>query len=227
MSDTDLKSPSRGERTRVQLMDIAQVAILEKGYAATSIDELIAQAGITKSGFFYHFEDKLNLGKQLLRRDNEMIEAGLTQIFEAADKTHDCPLEALLEGVLRYGRAAAESPTERPGCLAAAFSYQEALFDEEVREAVRAGLVFRRRVLRERLERVVAKYPPAAPVDLEALADMLVAVIQGGMVIDRVRDEPGVLQAQVELYCAYLRAVFKQPGESSPSRPVSAASADL
>jgi len=211
MTDADVKSPSRGERTRAQLMDIAQVAILEKGYAATSIDELIAQAGITKSGFFYHFQNKLELGKQLLRRDNEMIEAGLTRIFETADAAHACPLEALLAGVAMYGQAAAESPTERPGCLAAAFSYQEALFDEDVRELVREGLAFRRQLLSARLERVAAKYPPVVKVDLTELADMLIAVVQGGMVIDRVREEPGVLQAQVELYRAYLRAIFPKP----------------
>jgi TetR/AcrR family transcriptional repressor of nem operon len=211
MSDTEVKSPSRGERTRAQLMDIAHAAILEKGYAATSIDELIAQAGITKSGFFYHFEDKLELGKELLRRDNETVEAGLRQFFEIADSLHDCPLEALLDGVYRYGEAAAQSPAERPGCLAAAFSYQEALFDDEVRELVRDGLAFRRRLLRERLARAAAKYPPAVAPDLDALADMLVAVILGGMVIDRVRDAPGVLRAQVDLYRTYLRAIFNRP----------------
>lgn len=205
---SDVKTPSRGERTRTQILDIALAAMLEKGYAATSIDELIAQAGITKSGFFYHFEDKLDLGKQLLGRDNAVIEAGLTQIFEEADRSHDCPLEALLEAIRRYGEVAADAPSERPGCLAAAFSYQDALFDDEVRALVREGLAFRRRIVRTRLERVAARYPPAAPVDLDALADMLVAVVQGGMVIDRVRDSPGVLQAQVELYRSYLRALF-------------------
>jgi TetR/AcrR family transcriptional repressor of nem operon len=211
MTDTDIKTLSRGERTRAQLMDIALVAILQKGYAATSIDELIAQAGITKSGFFYHFEDKLDLGKQLLRRDNAMIAAGLRDIFDAAESMHACPLEAFLAGARRFGEMAAQSPTERPGCLAAAFSYQEALFDEETRELVREGLVFRRTLLRERLERVAAAYPRPRRLDLEALADMLVAVVQGGMVIDRVREAPGVLPAQVELYCAYIRALFPKP----------------
>ena len=40
----------------------------QKGFAATSIDELIAGAGITKSGFFYHFKDKTELAKALLLR---------------------------------------------------------------------------------------------------------------------------------------------------------------
>ena len=42
--------------------------MLAKGFAATSIEELIAAAGITKSGFFYHFKDKGELAKGLMLR---------------------------------------------------------------------------------------------------------------------------------------------------------------
>ena len=40
-------------------------------------DEIIAEAGITKSGFFYHFRDKNDLAKALLQRylDNEPVTA--------------------------------------------------------------------------------------------------------------------------------------------------------
>jgi TetR/AcrR family transcriptional regulator, transcriptional repressor for nem operon len=207
MTDTDIK-PRRGEQTRKELMDLAEVAILEKGYAATSIDELIAQAGITKSGFFYHFEDKLELAKELLRRDNANIEAGLHQMFEEASTNHPDPLEALLAGMTQYAQAAAASPISRPGCLAAAFSYQHALFDDEMRQLVLYGLDFRRRIIRERLECAAAKYPPSERVDLDGLADMAIAIVQGAMIMDRVRDPPPVMQAQMDLYRTYLRAVF-------------------
>ena len=40
----------KGVETRARLMDIAEAAILQKGFGATSIEELIAEAGITKSG---------------------------------------------------------------------------------------------------------------------------------------------------------------------------------
>jgi len=58
---------------RTRLLDIAEDAVLAKGFAATSIDEIIAEAGITKSGFFYHFSDKNVLARALLQRyiDNE------------------------------------------------------------------------------------------------------------------------------------------------------------
>jgi TetR/AcrR family transcriptional repressor of nem operon len=210
MSDTDLKPPSRGERTRKELMDLAEIAILDKGYAATSIDELIAQAGITKSGFFYHFEDKQELAKELLRRDNATIEAGLRQMFEEAEAKHPDPLDALLEGMAQYAQAAAASPTSRPGCLAAAFSYQHALFDDEMQQLVLYGVDFKHRIIRERLERAAERYPPREKVDLDALADMAIAIIQGAMIMDRVRDPPPVMQAQMDLYRTYLSAIFRK-----------------
>ena len=207
MTDTGVK-PRRGGQTRKELLDLAEVAILEKGYAATSIDELIAQAGITKSGFFYHFQDKLELAKELLRRENATVEAGLQQMFEETEAEHSDPLDALLKGMEQYAHAAAASPTSRPGCLAAAFSYQHALFDEEMQQLVLYGLDFKRRMIRERLERAAAKYPPHERVDLDALADMAIAIVQGAMIMDRVRDPPPVIQAQMDLYRTYLRAIF-------------------
>ena len=54
--------------TREQILDAAQNAVLSKGFAGTSIDELITAVGISKSGFFYHFRDKTHLAKALLER---------------------------------------------------------------------------------------------------------------------------------------------------------------
>ena len=43
---------ARGEETRQRILDVAQDAVLAKGFDATSIDEIVANAEITKSGFF-------------------------------------------------------------------------------------------------------------------------------------------------------------------------------
>ena len=59
---------SKGQSTRERIMDIAEEAILEKGFGATSIEEIIAAAEITKSGFFYHFKDKNELARAMLQR---------------------------------------------------------------------------------------------------------------------------------------------------------------
>ena len=56
----------KGEETRERILETAEAAAPAKGFAATSIEEVIAEAGITKSGFFYHFRDK----NALARRDD-------------------------------------------------------------------------------------------------------------------------------------------------------------
>ena len=43
---------------RTKLLDAALAVIRAKGYAATSVDELCAAAGVTKGAFFHHFKTK-------------------------------------------------------------------------------------------------------------------------------------------------------------------------
>lgn len=88
---------SKGEQTRERILAIAQDAVLHKGFAATSIDEIICEAGITKSGFFYHFRDKNDLAKSLLLRylDNEWTV--FDRLFKQADELSDDPLHSYLD----------------------------------------------------------------------------------------------------------------------------------
>src|SRR5690348_7230673 len=47
---------------RQKLLDAALSVIRSKGYAATTIDELCAKAGVAKGSFFHHFKTKEALG---------------------------------------------------------------------------------------------------------------------------------------------------------------------
>ena len=44
------ETPRKGSDTKERILDVAEAAVLEKGFAATSIEELIAAVDITKSG---------------------------------------------------------------------------------------------------------------------------------------------------------------------------------
>ncbi len=87
----------KGEATRERILEVAEASVLAKGFGATSIDELIAETGITKSGFFYHFRDKNELARALLRRYVETDDRIFDDVFgRAADLTDD-PLQAFLD----------------------------------------------------------------------------------------------------------------------------------
>ena len=68
------------------MLALAEQAVLAKGFSATSIEEMIAAVGITKSGFFYHFKDKGELAKALLLRYLEQDREVLDGIFRRGEK---------------------------------------------------------------------------------------------------------------------------------------------
>ena len=151
----------KGGDTRERILDAAESAILAKGFAATSIEELIAAVGITKGGFFYHFKDKGELAKALLvryiERENELFD----EIFARADELNEDPLHGFLVGLKMLSELMADLPGGHPGCLVASFCYQDRLFDKEVRELNTAAVLGWRKRFRERLERIAARYRAA------------------------------------------------------------------
>lgn len=204
MSATTLKR----ESAREKILDLAEAAVLRKGFGATSIEELIVGVGISKSGFFYHFPDKGELAKALLLRYIERDRVILDELFARADELNDDPLHGFLVALKLFADMMAAMTEVHPGCMVASVCYQEQLFDREVRELARAAALAWRVRFRERLDAIAAQYPPKVPVDLGDLADMLTVMIDGGITISRVTRDPVLLARQVVLYRAFVRAVF-------------------
>ena len=150
----------KGSNTRDRILDVAEAAILEKGFAATSIDELIAAVGITKNGFFYHFKDKSELAKALLVRYVAREDTLFDDLFRRADELDEDPLHGFLVGLKMMSEVMADLPAGHPGCLVAAYCYQDRLFDREVRDLYTSAMLGWRRRFRERLELIVALSTP-------------------------------------------------------------------
>jgi len=204
-----MREPRRGSETRERLLDLAEQAVLEKGFAATSIDELIAAVGLTKSGFFYHFRDKGELAKALLERYLDREERLLDDLFMRADALNEDPLHGFLVGLKMFAEMMADLPSGHPGCLVASYCYQEQLFNRDVRELTRDGVLAWRKRFRDRLDRIAARYPPRTPVDLDAMADMVSGLVDGGIILAKTVRDPTILPRQVMLYREFVRLVFQ------------------
>jgi AcrR family transcriptional regulator len=202
------EAPRKGSDTRERLLAHAEAAVLAKGFAATSIDEIIAAVGITKSGFFYHFKDKGDLAKALMLRYLEHDKAVLDNMFTRADELNEDPLHGFLVGLKLFAEMMADLPEAHPGCLAASFCYQDQLFNREIHKLNADGLLAWRHRFRERLERIAERYPPRQPVDFEALADMAATLVEGGLILGRVLNDVTILPRQVLLYRDLVRATF-------------------
>ncbi len=196
------------DSARERILDQAEAAILQKGFAATSIDELIAATGISKSGFFYHFKDKNELAKSLLLRYLERDKVILDDIFCRGDELNEDPLHGFLVGLQFFVEMIANLPEAHPGCLVASFCYQEQLFSREIVELSQQSVLGWRRRFRERLELIARRYPPQIDIDLDALADMASTVVDGGITLSKLLKDPALLPRQVALYRTFIQAIF-------------------
>jgi AcrR family transcriptional regulator len=201
-------TPRKSSPARERILELAEAAVLAKGFAATSIDELIAAAGITKSGFFYHFKDKGELAAALMERYVAHNATVLTDIFRRADELNEDPLHGYLVGLKLLAEMTADLPGAHPGCLVASFCYQDRLFSQDVRDLTFRGVAGWRKIFLDRLTRIAERYPPKIPVDLEALADMANTLVDGGIILSRVMRDRHILPQQIMLYRDFVRAVF-------------------
>jgi TetR/AcrR family transcriptional regulator, transcriptional repressor for nem operon len=203
-----VKVLSKGEQTRGRILDIAQDAVLHKGFAATSIDEVICEAGITKSGFFYHFRDKNDLAKALLQRYLDEEWTVFDRLFTQADELSDDPLHGFLIFLKLFADLMGDLPNGHPGCLVASYVYQDQMFSREVREMTTEGHRIWRRRFREKLDAIAERYPARIDVNLDDMADMLSCVADGGIILGKSLSEPGVLSRQILQYRNYVKLIF-------------------
>ena len=201
---------ARAVDTRQRILDVAQDSVLAKGFDATSIEEIVAGAEITKSGFFYHFRDKNALAHALIERHIEVEDALFDGLFERAAELSDDPLQRALIGLKLLAELNEDMPGGHPGCLVATAAYQDRLFDAQVRQANRKAVLGWRRRFRAMFDDIAQSYAPCEPVELDALADMVSAVIEGGIVIARALEEPSATSQQVMLLRSYVKLLFSQ-----------------
>ncbi|MBA3908828.1 MAG: TetR/AcrR family transcriptional regulator [Rhodobacter sp.] len=197
--------------TRERILAVAQDAIIVKGFDATSVDEIAAAVEISRAGFFYHFHDKNALARALIER--QIVEEGemLNEITARASELLDDPLQQMLIMMRLMAERYVEVPGGYAGCILASATYQDRLFDAEVKAANRrAHLVWRER-FRAHFDCIAVAHPPREAVDAGDMADMLNALIEGGMILARGMGDPQVLVRQVLLAQQLVKVLYSGP----------------
>lgn len=205
------RTAARGAETRTRILEIAQDAILQKGFDATSIEEIVAAAEITKGGFFYHFPDKSALARALIERHIEIEDEIFDGLWARARELNEDPLHSALIGLRLLAEMLADMPNGHPGCIVATAAYQDRLFDAAVRDLNRRAVLGWRARFRAIFDEIAAVYPPREEIDLDALADMVSTVVEGGIVMGKALGEPHMIVGQILLFRQFVKQVFQPP----------------
>jgi AcrR family transcriptional regulator len=202
------QAKTKGERTRERILDVAYESIVQKGFAATSVEELVEAAGITKSGFFYHFRDKNDMARQLFERFLAEDEGIVETLEQRARELSDDPLQSFLIFLNLYAQMMDDMEALHPGCMVASVAYQERMFDAELKQMNIDYILRMRNRFADWLAEVSSEYPPKGDVDIGALADNLTAIIEGAIILSRSLQDQSLMGRQTRLFRNHIKLIF-------------------
>jgi TetR/AcrR family transcriptional regulator, transcriptional repressor for nem operon len=189
-------------------MDAAQDLILQQGFAATAIDQIIERTGITKGAFFYHFKSKSDLAHALVERYAAGDAEHLERTLDRAEKLSRDPLQQVLIFVGLLQEEAGELTEPFKGCLYASYCYEAQLFTEETIGIIQSGVSYWRERFAGKLQAVLDRHPPRLPATAEELSGMILAVFEGSFVLSKALAEPQYIAEQLGQYRNYLELLF-------------------
>jgi TetR/AcrR family transcriptional regulator, transcriptional repressor for nem operon len=167
---------SKSERDAKQrLLDSAMKLMTRKGFKATTVDEICAEAGLTKGSFFHYFDGKEDLAKATVKHFHEFQQC----MFDGADfRSVADPLERVY-GRLEFIACCARSPQMPKSCLIGNLVQEIAGTHDDIRSAccssMEAGVAdFERDVAAAKF-----KHAPDADFDPASVARLYLTVIQG------------------------------------------------
>ncbi len=199
---------TKGEATKDRLLDIAERHILQNGFAATSIDNLIKEAGITKGGFFYHFNGKNALAYALMQRYRERDAFLFSGLFKRAEELTDDPLQQILVFVKLLAEMMENLEGLQPRLPCGLVYYESHQVNDEVHKITADSVMDWRRLFREQLDKINARYTANSDTTSDDLADMLSTIIEGGIVVSRALNDPSILIKQLLEYRSFVNLLY-------------------
>jgi TetR/AcrR family transcriptional regulator len=76
-------------RTRERLLETASHLFAEKGYASTSVREIVARAGVSKPVLYYYFQSKEGLYYAILKWGAQVQKKIIDDLFQASGSVQD------------------------------------------------------------------------------------------------------------------------------------------
>jgi AcrR family transcriptional regulator len=139
----------RREARRQRLLESALSLFVERGFHATSVDDIVATARTSKSTFYEHFESKEDCCRQLLDQEGGALIASVTAVAAAGGDHRQrtrLGIGAFVRTCARRGKAARLLLVESVGLSESIEAVRHRLHAEfaelveaEVRHAQRAG----------------------------------------------------------------------------------------
>jgi len=191
--------------SKTKLLDAALHVIRSKGYAATTVEDVCHEAGVTKGSFFHHFKKKDELAVAAASHFDAMA----TEFFSTAPyrKMKD-PLDRLL-GYVDFRQEILRGELPEYTCLLGTLVQETYATHPDIRAACDQAMSSHiDEVLLEDIKAAKKLYAPHATWSEESLGYFIQSVLQGGFIFAKAKQNPDVARESLAHLRRYLEAAF-------------------
>jgi TetR/AcrR family transcriptional regulator, transcriptional repressor for nem operon len=161
------------------VLDAAMQVIRTKGYAATTLDDICAVAGVTKGSFFHHFKGKEAMVLEAVEHWNRTT----AELFaHAAFQRESDPRDRVL-GYLDFRKKLLRGQAQEFSCLLGTLVQETFDTHPRIRDACHAGIAGHARTVARDIAAAKARYAAAAAWDPQELALYAQATLQGAFIL--------------------------------------------
>jgi TetR/AcrR family transcriptional regulator, transcriptional repressor for nem operon len=201
---------------RSKLLDAALSVIRAKGYSATTVDELCADAGVTKGAFFHHFKSKDALGVAAAEHWSETT----GELFAGASY-HDPadPLDRVL-GYLEFRKALLQGRVREFSCLVGTMVQETYETAPAIRDACDRSISDHAARLEPDIEAAMRDRNISADWTAKSLALHTQAVLQGAFILAKAKGSREIAAESIDHLRRYIELLFGvEAGQIKHSQP--------
>lgn len=188
----------KGRATRDRIVTVAADLVRANGVRATSVDDVIGAAGVSKSQLYHYFDDKADLVRAVVDRTKTVLLDLQQTLLDQLDDW--AGIDAWFDAIV----ADEASRHARGGCPLGSLVPELADSDELARDLLARAFDEWQHHLTEGLRRIQARGELSGDADPERLATATMASLQGGLLLSQVRRNPGQLRVALDAALAYL-----------------------
>lgn len=193
--------------SRQRLIDATVRLMLQQGFAGTSVDMICQEAGMTKGGFFHHFENKEALAIAAVEWWGCM---GTAQYAEAWQDESLDPL-AQLHCMLDIMAGFTRRPGEHCVCMVGMMSQELAATSPALRSACEKELTLWTSNTAKMLAAAKKKHRPKTKFDPLQVAWFLNSLWQGSMLVGKTCRSQEMIRHNLKLARSYVDGLFEKP----------------
>jgi TetR/AcrR family transcriptional repressor of nem operon len=197
----------RQHQSRTKLLEAALAVFRTKGYAATTVDDICAKAGVTKGSFFHHFKSKEDLVLSAVAYWNEWTGAAFASApYHAAPDPRDRVL-----GYVDFRSAILAGDVPEFTCLLGTLVQETYATHPAVRAACDVGMASHIETLTRDIEAAKQRYAPRARWSAESVGYFIQSVLQGSFIFAKAKQGSEVARENLTHLRRYLEWLFNPP----------------